>query len=284
MKNQQHNSTAGIRAMQPEGYAPHIKSEVRRQKTDYTWWSTPAFIIFLTISMSVLDALVLFDILDAAMTQSEYMGKIVSFGVALVLNMIPLLIAKFAHQAIYKISKKAVVWVVVGITAFVILFSSTVALRFAYQDHYGEGDTHQLTNQMELQDESQQPEETSSNPKGLAVVLLLSVEPLVTSVINFCLAFITDDEVKKRINHLRKRKIELAEERGELKAYLGISEDPDEWRDKALKQDELRRIACEEDIRRRGDILKAKARFYLAEYLGDPEGVSYVTRKETEAL
>ena len=125
--NQQHRYT-GIAAMQPEGYNPQIKSEIKLQKTEFAWWSSPAFIVFLTISMSVLDALVLYDILDQAMTQSEYMGKIVSFGVALVLNMIPILIAKFFHQSIYRIKRYALVWAIVGITAFVILFSATVML------------------------------------------------------------------------------------------------------------------------------------------------------------
>lgn len=274
MKNQQHRFT-GIAAMQPEGYDLQIASEIKLQKSEFAWWSTPAFIIFLTISMSVLDALVLYDIMDQAMTQAEYMGKIVSFGVALVLNMIPILIAKFAHQAIYKIKKYALVWAVVGITAFVILFSATVMLRFAYQDRYGEGDSYHITNEMSLTEEVEQTD--GVDPKGLAVVILLSVEPLVTSVVNFCLAFISDDELRKKIWQLRKRRLELAEAKAELRAYLSTAEDPEEWSEKTLRHDEELKMACEEAIRDRGDILKARARFYLAEYLKDPESVSYVT-------
>ena len=38
-----------------------------------------------------------------------------------------------------------------------------------------------------------------------------------------------------------------------------------------------RKQAAEDEIHARCDILKARARTYLAEYLKDPEGASYVT-------
>lgn len=100
----------GIKIMQDEGYARPIESENKLQKTEFTWWSSPIFIIFLTVSMSVLDAMVLYDIMDLATTQSENLGKIICFGIALILNMLPLLIAKFVHQAMYKIKRGAAVW------------------------------------------------------------------------------------------------------------------------------------------------------------------------------
>ena len=181
----------GIKAMQKENYMLPIENEVLLQKSDSAWWSTPVFIIFLTISMSVLDALVLYDILDQASYQAEYMSKVISFGVALILNMIPILIAKFAHQAIYRIKRLALVWVVLLVTVFLILFSATVFLRFAYQDKYGSSSEQHITNEMIITEE--RVEQTELNVKGLAVVMLLSVEPMVTSVVNFFLAFISDD-------------------------------------------------------------------------------------------
>ena len=42
--------------------------------------------------------------------------------------------------------------------------------------------------------------DAGSDTKGLAVVLLLSVEPLVTSIVNFGLAYISDDEVRALLN------------------------------------------------------------------------------------
>ena len=265
----------GIKAMTKEDYSLPIRNEINLENSDFAWWSTPAFIVFLTISMSVLDALVLFDILDQAMTQSEYMGKVVSFGVALVLNMIPILAAKFAHQAIYGIKKHALIWVVLLITVFMLLFSATVLLRFSYQDKYGTSSEMHIMNEMvETEDAYQQ---TKGDMKGLAVVILLSLEPLVTSVVNFFLAFVSDDELRKRINHQKKRVLELNAEERDPRAFLAAAEDPEEWKTRNIEQDFERKEACAKDINDRGDILKALARSILAEMLGDADSVSYVS-------
>lgn len=267
----------GIKAMSKEDYSLPIRNEIALNDSDFAWWSTPAFIVFLTISMSVLDALVLFDILDQAMTQSEYLGKVVSFGVALVLNMIPILVAKFAHQAIYGIKKHAVVWVILLITVFMLLFSATVLLRFSYQDSYGTASEMHIMNEMvEAKDEYLQ---TERDMKGIAVVILLSLEPLVTSVVNYFLAFVSDDELRKRINHQKKRVLELNAEERDLKAFLAAAEDPEEWRTRNIEQDVERKEACAKDINDRGNILKAYARSILAERLGDAESVSYVSER-----
>lgn len=53
----------GIAAMREEGYRLPIENEKKLQKTEFAWWASPVFIIFLTISMSVLDGMVLYDIL-----------------------------------------------------------------------------------------------------------------------------------------------------------------------------------------------------------------------------
>lgn len=273
--NKERSDVIGIKAMSKEDYSLPIRNEIVLNDSDFAWWSTPAFIIFLTISMSVLDALVLFDILDQAMTQSEYMGKVVSFGVALVLNMIPILVAKFAHQAIYGIKKHAIVWVILLITVFMLLFSATVLLRFSYQDSYGTASEMHIMNEMvETKDTFQQ---TERDMKGIAVVILLSLEPLVTSVVNFFLAFVSDDELRKRINHQKKRVLELNAEERDLKAFLAAAEDPEEWRNRNIEQDFERKEACSKDINDRGEILKAYARNILAEMLGDAESVSYVS-------
>lgn len=280
--NKQTNTT-GVAAMQDEGYRLPIENEKKLQKTEFTWWSTRAFSIFLTVSMSVLDALVLYDIMDQAMTQSEIMGVIVSGGIALILNMMPLLIAKFTHQAMYRLKRGAAVWAAAVTAAFFLLFASTVWLRFAYQEQYGESASNHLTN--ELQVEEIVDTSTESNPKGLAVVLLLSIEPLVTSLVNFGLAYIRDDELRERINHLRIRRLELSECEGDLKAYLATTEPAELRRGQLMALDMERKNAAEDEIHARCDILKARARTYLAEYLKDPEGASYVTAsldEETE--
>lgn len=270
----------GIKIMQDEGYDRPSESEDKLQKTEFTWWSSPIFIIFLTVSMSVLDAMVLYDIMDQAMTQSETLGKIVCFGIALVLNMLPLLIAKFVHQAMYRIKRGAAVWAILSTLAFFLLFATTVFLRFSYQDQYGESSTSHLKN--EAQAETMEETDTGTDTKGLAVVLLLSVEPLVTSLVNFGLAYISDDEVRARLNYLRKRRLELAECESDLNAYLATTEPAEERCKDLLLMDCDAKKAAQDKVNAKCAILEARAYLYLAEYLGDPEGASYVTAYEKE--
>lgn len=268
----------GITAMKSENYCLPIENEQKLQKTEFAWWSSPGFIIFLTIAMSTLDGLVLYDILDQAMTQSETLGVITSFGIALVLNMMPLLIAKFMHQAIYKIKKGATVLTVITTLSFFLLFAGTVWLRFAYQDQYGETSSNDVQNEVAVEEtlDSESNADAGTNPKGFAVVLLLSVEPLVTSLVNFGLAFISDDELRERINHLRKRRLELAECEGDLRAYMETVEEAELRRNRLLLSDHRQKLAAREEIHARCCVLKAVARTLLAEYLRDPESASYV--------
>ena len=262
----------GIIAMGKEHYALPVEHEIGLQKLGRTWWSHPISIIVLTVFMSLLDMLVLYDILDQAMTQSEYMGKLVSFGIALVLNMIPLLIARFVRHAMYKTERLAVVWAIVSTGAFLILYIGTVWLRFAYQDNYGASDLAQLTNEVAVNSMTDAAA-LQHDPKGLAVVVLLSLEPLATSLINFGLAYISNDPLKKRIDRLRVRKYELLEAQSDLQAYLKTIEDSEDRYNKLLALDKERKEASKQEIHSRCDLMKAQARVYLAAAFAFLEGV-----------
>lgn len=234
--------------------------------------------------MSVLDAMVLYDIMDLATTQSENLGKIICFGIALILNMLPLLIAKFVHQAMYKIKRGAAVWALLSTIAFFTLFAATVFLRFSYQDQYGNRSASPFKNEAEVEttEEADTDTDAGSDTKGLAVVLLLSVEPLVTSIVNFGLAYISDDEVRALLNHLRKRRLELAECESDLNAYLATREPAEERCKKLALMDDNSKKAAQDRVLARCEILKSRAHLYLAEYLGDSKGASYVTAYEPE--
>ncbi len=120
-------------------------------------------------------------------TQSENLGKIICFGIALILNMLPLLIAKFVHQAMYKIKRGAAVWALLSTIAFFTLFAATVFLRFPTRISMATEVPLPLKNEAEVEtmEEADTDTDAGSDTKGLAVVLLLSVEPLVTSIVNF---------------------------------------------------------------------------------------------------
>lgn len=270
----------GAYAFEHERYGLPIEMEKKLQRTDRSFWSAPIVITGLTIALSVTDALVLYSILDQALVQSEYMGKIMSFTIALVLNFIPLVTSKFVHQAIYRIKKFALLWAVVSIAAFFVLFASTVYLRFAYRNLYETNGVVQLENQVAVTENEEevleQPSDTGKEKKSHAVVILLSLEPLVTSIVNFVLAYITDDEVKKRIEFLRIRRLELIEVESDLKAGLeNMDIDSKDLEDVERERFETAKL----EVLAIGERLKARSRFMLAQHLADPESISKLSQE-----
>lgn len=264
----------GVHAMQTEDYQLPIQAEYTLQKTDRAWWASPPVIIALTVFLSLLDAAVLFDIMDAAMVQSAWLGVLVAVGIALVLNIIPLVIAKLIHQAIYKLKRYAGTMAALLLAAFVLLFSGTVFLRFAFSERYepdNTGDT--LVNTMEDSGEESVDTETQAKNEAQAnaVVLLLSVEPLVTSMADFVLAFLSDDELRARINRLRVRRLELLEDISDLQAARSNLEGDCQ---NLLALDEERYQAARQVLDDRCQMLRTRARTLLAQYLADPSSIS----------
>ena len=64
------------------------------------------------------------------------MSIVMAFGVAVVLNILPLVIAKFLHGAIYKTTKHGLTMFAVFVAGFLLVYGGTVYLRFAYSDMY----------------------------------------------------------------------------------------------------------------------------------------------------
>ena len=96
-------------------------------------------------------------------------------------------------------------------------------------------------------------------------------------MLNFFLAFISDDELREKINRLRVRRLELTECETDLKAFLSTTEPVEQRREQLLLLDSDRKKAAKAEIQAHCNILRAFARSYLAEYLQDPVGASYVT-------
>ena len=264
----------GVHAMQAEDYQLSIQSEYTLQKTDRAWWASPPVIVTLTVFLSLLDAVVLYDIMDAAMVQSAWLGALVAIGISAVLNIIPLVIAKLIHQAIYRIKRYAGTMAALLLAAFVILFGSTAYLRFNFSERYEPVNTGDiLVNTMEdTGEESVDPETQAKNEaQANAVVVLLSVEPLVTSTLNFVLAFLSDDELRARIHRLRVRRLELLEDISDLQAARSNLEGDLQ---NLLALDEKRYQAARQVLDDRCQILRTRARTLLAQYLADPSSIS----------
>ena len=105
----------------------------------------------------------------------------------------------------------------------------------------------------------------------ILLVLFLSLIPLVTASLAFGISYVTDDEIRKRLEFLECRDIELAEAISDIEAALSAM-NSDLERDLAL--DEAAMNAAKDEIYARRDILKAIARRILAEHLGNASATS----------
>ena len=263
----------GVKAAERENdYSKRMEGIDMEHKVEDPWWATSKANLILVPIFSIMDGMVLFSIFDACLTQNAAMGIVMAFGVAVVLNVLPLIIAKFAHQAIYKTKRQALTMLLICLTGFFLIFGGTVVLRFAYSDMYEtESQSIQLENTVSNETTLESETDENSKNKSIAVVILLSLSPLVTSIIGFGIAFISDDEVRRRFEYHERRDIELDEAISDLEAAIETM-NSDVERDIKLDEDSMN--AAIEEIIARADTLKALARHYLAEYLADPRATS----------
>lgn len=251
-------------------------------KSGMPWWTSgKANLIFVPI-FSAMDGMVLFSIFDECLTQSVLMGIIMAFGVAVVLNILPLIIARFVHAAFEKTAKNAVLVMSIFIAGFFLVYGGTVYLRFAYSDMYGQ-DNQSMVLENTVSDEDTYVSSKSAsadNNKGTAVVLLLSISPLITSLLGFGIAYVSDDETRKKIEYLEIEKIEIDEKISDTKAAIVQMENAfNEGVQRDLDLDEMAMNAAIEEIIARCDILKSLARLYLAEYLANPSATSKISQE-----
>ncbi len=274
----------GAKATCIEDYDLRREGLCKKYRADNPWWATRKSNLILLPIFSAMDGMVLFTLFDSAYTQSVYMGIVMSFGIAVVLNVLPLLIAKFAHQTSYRVKKHAGVMLVLCILSFLLIYTGTFMLRFAYSEEYEpSAETIQLENMVSnsetVLETSEVVEEIEVTDKGYAMVLLLSLSPFVTSVLGFSIAFISEDEVRTRLQFHEIRDVELDEAISDLEAAVDIIESVV---DKNLMLDaEMRNVSIEEVDAKR-EVMKSMARLYLAEYLQSPEATSRLSSQKIE--
>lgn len=263
----------GVKAAERENdYSKRMEGIDKEHKVEDPWWATSKANLILVPIFSIMDGMVLFSIFDACLTQSAAMGIVMAFGIAVVLNVLPLIIAKFMHQAIYKTKRQALTMCLICMVGFFLIFGGTVVLRFAYSDMYEtESQSMQLENTVSNETTTETESVDNSKNKSIAVVILLSLSPLVTSIIGFGIAFVSDDEVRRRFEYHERRDIELDEAISDLEAAIETM-NSDVERD--IQLDEASMNAAIEEIVARADTLKALARHYLAEYLANPSATS----------
>lgn len=268
----------GSDATKRESYKLRLQAISEEQKVDEPVWATPKINLILLFVFSTMDGMVLFNIFDTVFTQSAITGYVMAFGFAVILNVIPLIISRFIYQSIYKTKKHASKIAIMFIAIFFALFAATVFFRFAYRDMYDEEkQLTQLENTVSNEENlSNDNDDGNNSDKSLAVVFLLSLSPLATSLIGFGIAYISGDEIKKKVQFFQRRDIELDEAISDLEAAIATMNNNIK---RDIDLDEQMMEAAIEEIIARCNILKAYARHYLAEYLANPSATTKLSQE-----
>ena len=251
----------GVKASQAEDYKLRKEGRKEIQNSDVSFWSHSLVIIVATVGFALLDAIVLYNLFDKVLDQSSYLGILMSFGIAILLNAIAL--PRYIHQAIYGL-KRAKVLAILCIGAFMLLYLGTCGLRIANADMYEQSVTMpSLQNDLSSTEESVELD-GKMKFKANVTAAFMCIEPLCTTVVIFLLSFFNDDELRKRIEKEEIRKIEMEEAIGDLKASISSMEANELL---LLQEDERARETAIQDLNARANKLKAIARKLLAEYL-----------------
>lgn len=263
-------------------YTDRKKDKESVQHAGKPWWSGGKANLILVPIFSAMDGMVLYSIFDECLTQSVLMGIIMAFGVAVVLNILPLVIAYFVHIALDKRGKHPVLMMSIFIAGFIFIYLGTVILRFSYSDMYGQDyQSVQLDNAVaNEQPDNELNKSETTNSKGLAVVLLLSISPLITSILGFGIAFVGDDPTRKEIETLETKIVEVEEKICDTEsAIVQLEAVISEGIDKEIELDESAMLVAIDEVLARGDVLKALARQYLAEYCENPSAISKLSQE-----
>lgn len=262
-------------------YRSSVEVVKDRQSAGKPKWANGKVCLLIVAILSLMDMSVLVTIFDKCFTQSAWMVVVMSLGVAVTLNVLPMIIARLVHASIEKTSKEAKYIMGILIAGFILLYAGTVYLRFGYKDMYGqENQSEELVNTASDDYEAVEEAKPVNNEKANCVVILLSICPLITSLLGFAISYISDDEMKAK---LEANEIALAEREHaiiECETAIAQMESFMEYgKDNEIEADYKSMIAAKEEVVARCELLKALARYYLAEYLADPQATSMICQE-----
>lgn len=226
----------------------------------------------LIIFLSLMDAATLYDIFFRMSNVDEWILYLLTFGVAVVLNFIPLVLGRYIHYYRYHMNgvKR---WMIVGLVlTFLMIFAATFYLRWETRgsDFNPAGGAVNVTTSFKGDDSSEQGDGTAT-----AYTLLTGVIPLGTSIVNLALGYVISDPVKRRIHVLRYQKALLQEQINRMRA--AEHELDQDWAG-SLQTLEAERLNSARNIVHEGsEQIRQSARLKLAEKLGDPESISELT-------
>lgn len=255
-----------------------IKASDTIRNAEISWWEKNVVLIVVALAMACMDGFFLFDMMDLAMTQNAVLGFIGAAGIALILNLIPLAIAKQVNNARYGLDKNARTFALVGFGLFTLLYAAVVILRFNCLELYTSSNSGDLVNTISA-GEAESGISSEARSRAVTTALLLSIEPLATSGFSFVLAVLTDNPIRNKIRAVERRLDEIKTAKNRVSTALAAM-----WEDKEflLSNDMEQLVAAKEQVEDDANRLMSEGRMMLAEKLGDASAISYLAAGNVE--
>lgn len=240
----------------------------RRFNIAGNWWSKEPVLIVLIVSFTLLDAATLYEIFQEVCVQSPLVSLILTFGAALALNFIPLVLIR-----LYK--EHAPVWMILMIMlVFSLLFCALFHLRWqTAADVFATGSGGMTAMNAE--------ENTSQNDSQTAVSFLLGILPLVTSVINAMLSYF-QDTTKNELKQLEVQRSKAKQHLDVVKA--AICELDADWETRLKDYDKEQYSQALNSIKASTEMIKTYARMELAKKIKTPEAISTLLENDKENI
>lgn len=253
-----------------------IKEYKKSVMTDMgiTWWQKTPVIIGLTVFLSCMDAISMYMIFSESINENPILLFMCTFGIALVLNFIPLIMGKLYKEYYYGLNGVKKLHLVFLAVSFGVIYLSTFWIRMVEKDSLISSSSTIVSKYADVQNVNQN--------EAIALAVILGLSPLITSVINFFLGSLSSDSIKNRIID---KKIRIFEYEYKL-AYLNacLIEVDNINLDSVNKLDIERKNAREKMLIYEENELKLHARNILAGELKDPFIVDSIIQDEFEVV
>jgi len=245
---------------------------------DNAWWMNDMVLYVLVLGLSAIDAVTLYTVFDSVLFESRTIVLVLTLGSAVVLNFLPLLLARYLHD--YRYGRNGVrpwaMWLILAV--FLILFAASFHLRWSARALSFAGAESTLSSSVGFGEPGGISGTDADSESAVAITLLLGILPFITSAVAFLLGYLVDDPVKRAITSLKLQRAEMLQHRAVM---LAAADELDRDWFSELEQLDNERFGAAATLLHQGTALqKARARFLLAQQLGDPESINYLTDTE----
>lgn len=256
-------------------YTTLLQGELRAQRSGNALWFRQAVVLAMVVILFLMDWINQFSAFDAVLTESQWIGMMLSLCLALIFNVIPLILGKFIKDYQYhrgSHSRKPMLFLV---ATFFLVFAVSVTFRWNTRELSFAAVSSVATNSS-VAGASRESTSTGDEPGAICLTILLAILPLITSIVSTFLGYVSSDPILDKLNFYKRRMYELYEAKKdscaaieELKERMG-----------QIEQYEYESYCnARAQVLAKVHYLESLAMKRLEEEIGNPDAVNYLSEE-----